>query len=141
MREALYALAYCERELYGFRSSNFVEVLDDCMSRHPEYWQKHYTGSEKEIGLKRKYSFSDRCRYCMPDSEVKAAKDLMLDHLKDGVPLNLLSQFMPIQYRKVREGTLENKPEALIKDHIGSVIDDYLYATKQELLFGKGERI
>ena len=77
----------------------------------------------------------------MPDSEVKAAKDLMLDHLKDGVPLNLLSQFMPIQYRKVREGTLENKPEALIKDHIGSVIDDYLYATKQELLFGKGERI
>ena len=51
-----------------------------------------------------------------------------------GIPLNLLSQFMPIQYTKVREGLLENNPEALIIDRIINTIDEYLYATNQKEL-------
>ena len=54
---------------------------------------------------------------------------------KSGIPLSVLSQFMPIQYTKVREGQLENDPEALIKDRIVNTIDEYLYATHQETLF------
>ncbi|MBF0579556.1 class II D-tagatose-bisphosphate aldolase, non-catalytic subunit [Erysipelotrichaceae bacterium RD49] len=51
-----------------------------------------------------------------------------------GINLSLLSQFMPIQYTKVREGGLENKPEALIKDRIRNTIDEYVFATNQQLL-------
>ncbi len=135
MREALFALAYAEKEVYKEDNSQFMEVLDQAMLDHPKYWNKHYVGSEQEIALKRKYSFSDRCRYYMPEKKVEEAKEILLDHFKDGVPLNLLSQFMPIQYTKVREGLLENKPEALIIDRVCNTIDEYLYATYQKDLF------
>ena len=135
MREALFALAYAEKEVYKEDNSHFMEVLDQAMLDHPKYWNKHYVGSDQEIALKRKYSFSDRCRYYMPEKKVEQAKEKLLDHFKDGVPLNLLSQFMPIQYTKVREGRLENKPEALIIDRVCNTIDEYLYATHQKDLF------
>ena len=135
MREALFALAYAEKEYYKEDNSHFMEVLDQAMLDHPKYWNKHYVGSESEIALKRKYSFSDRCRYYMPEKKVGEARNVLLDHFKDGVPLNLLSQFMPIQYTKVREGLLENKPEALIIDRVCNTIDEYLYATHQKDLF------
>ena len=54
---------------------------------------------------------------------------------KYGVSLAVLSQFMPIQYTKVREGVLENDPEVLIKDRIKNTIDEYLFASHQEKLF------
>ena len=96
---------------------------------------RSYVGTEKEIELKRKFSFSDRCRYYMPEKSVVEARDKMIENFKDGVPLNLLSQFMPIQYTKVREGRLENKPEALIIDRVCNTIDEYLYATHQSELY------
>lgn len=135
MREALFALAYAEKELLGDKGSNFMEVLDQAMLADPKYWQKHYVGTQDEINLKRKYSFSDRCRYYMPVESVAKAREQMIENLKDGVPLNLLSQFMPIQYTKVREGLLENNPEALIIDRVCNTIDEYLYATHQSELF------
>lgn len=135
MREALFALAYAEKELLGDKGSNFMEVLDQAMLANPKYWQKHYVGTQDEINLKRKYSFSDRCRYYMPVESVAKAREQMIENLKDGVPLNLLSQFMPIQYTKVREGLLENNPEALIIDRVCNTIDEYLYATHQSELF------
>ena len=42
---------------------------------------------------------------------------------------------MPIQYTKVREGKLDNNPEALIIDRIINTIDEYLYATNQSELY------
>ncbi len=106
------------------------------MLKDPHYWNKHYVGTDLEIRLKRKYSFSDRCRYYMPQPEVDCAvKTLIANLRKSGVPLNLLSQFMPIQYTKVREGLIENDPEVLIVDRIINTIDEYLYATHQEQLF------
>ena len=55
----------------------------------------------------------------MPNPKVAAAKDKLIANLrKEGISLAALSQFMPIQYTKVREGVLENDPEALIKDRI-----------------------
>ncbi|MDO4466437.1 MAG: class II D-tagatose-bisphosphate aldolase, non-catalytic subunit [Bacillota bacterium] len=135
MREALFALAYAEKELYGDKGSCFMDVLDQAMLENPKYWSKHYVGTPEEIALKRKYSFSDRSRYYMPEEKVSKARETMLENLKDGVPLNLLSQFMPKQYTKVREGELENNPEALIIDRICNTIDEYLYATHQSELF------
>ena len=139
MREAMFALENIEKELiYGTDTepSKFAEVLDAEMLKNDKNWKKHYQGTELEIRLKRKYSFSDRCRYYMPTPAVEAAADRLLTNLRTlGIPLNLLSQFMPIQYTKVREGHLENDPEALIRDRIINTIDEYLYATHQETLF------
>ena len=139
MREALFALAHIEEELlYGrdVKTSNLIETLDKAMLNDDKYWKKHYQGTDLEIRLKRKYSFSDRCRYYMPLPEVNDAINTLIDNLTTyGIPLNLLSQFMPIQYTKVREGELDNNPEALIVDRIINTIDEYLYATNQSELY------
>ena len=67
---------------------------------------------------------------------MQAAKDKLIANLrKEGISLAALSQFMPIQYTKVREGVLENDPEALIKDRIKNTIDEYVFASHQEELF------
>ncbi len=137
-REGLYALSFIEDEVAkvkGFEPSNFREVLDQEMLKNDSHWKKHYHGTTEEIALKRKYSFSDRSRYYYATESVEKAISTMLEHLKDGCPLNLLSQFMPIQYTKVREGTLKNDPKELVLDRIGNTIDEYLYATHQKELF------
>ncbi|MGM9947796.1 class II D-tagatose-bisphosphate aldolase, non-catalytic subunit [Floccifex sp.] len=136
MRQALFALADIENELLKDKASHFKDVLDAAMLKDTKYWSKHYIGTEEEVALKRKYSFSDRCRYYMPVPEVKQAMQTMIQNLRtNGIPLNLLTQYMPIQYTRVREGLLENDPEALIVDRICDSIDEYLYATHQSELF------
>ena len=139
MREALFALAYMEEMIMHGKEdeqSHFIDVLEKAMLAEPKNWQKHYHGDENELWFKRKFSFSDRSRYYMPVPEVNAAKEKMIANLrKYGVSLAVLSQFMPIQYTKVREGVLENDPEVLIKDRIKNTIDEYLFASHQEKLF------
>lgn len=138
MREAVFSLENIEKELLSdidVKLSDFSKVLDEQMLKDNKYWSKHYKGTDAEIKLKRKYSFSDRCRYYMPTEPVENAKNTLINNLKTyGIPLNLLSQFMPIQYTKVREGLLKNEPEELIMDRIINTMDEYLYATHQKEL-------
>lgn len=137
-REGLFALAYAEKEFIKgtkLQASNLLEILDEKMLKEPKYWINHYHGNEHEIALKRKFSFSDRSRYYMPDVDVKQAINQLFNNFKNGVPLNLLSQFMPIQYTKVREGRLKNDPESLVIDRVVYTIEEYLYATCQKELF------
>ena len=138
MREAMFALEHIEKEMLcgtDTEPSRFADTLDNAMLKDDKHWRKHNQGTEQEIRLKRKYSFSDRCRYYMPVPEVEAASERLIANLRaNGIPLNLLSQFMPIQYTKVREGLLENDPVALIEDRITNTIDEYLYATHQSEL-------
>lgn len=138
MREGMFALEHIEEELvYGtsITPSGFQRVLESEMLKEDKNWRKHYQGTELELRIKRKYSFSDRCRYYMPTPAVEAAKERLMTNLRTlGIPLNLLSQFMPIQYTKVREGLLENDPVALVEDRIINTIDEYLYATHQKEL-------
>jgi len=134
-REALFGLAYAEKEcIDADKQSHFMEILDQTMLKDPKYYQKHYHGTEKEIAIKRKFSFSDRCRYYLPQKEVNDAINKLMNNFKNGIPLNLLAQFLPRQYTKVREGYISNNPEEVIKDHIIDTINEYLYASKQEQL-------
>jgi D-tagatose-1,6-bisphosphate aldolase subunit GatZ/KbaZ len=137
LREGIFALAYAERELFAFepqKQSRFLETLDEVMVEDPHYYSRHYHGTEAEIALKRKFSFSDRCRYYLPDPRVQEALNRLFSNFEGGVPLNLLSQFMPIQYTKVREGKLENDPRALVFDRVANTVDEYLFATRQNEL-------
>ena len=139
MREGLFSLARIEEEAFkgtDVETSRLIEVLEEVMLEKPDKWAKYYTGNENELRIKRKYSFSDRCRYYIPNERVQKAISTLMSNLRSlpEVPLNLMSQFMPIQYTKVREGLLANDPEALVKDRVVNTIDEYLYATHQEKL-------
>jgi D-tagatose-1,6-bisphosphate aldolase subunit GatZ/KbaZ len=99
------------------------------MQSSPADWNKYYRGSPAEINYKLSYSFSDRCRYYLPFPAVRAAQARLISNLeKTGVPLALLSQFLPRQYTRVRTGELENKPTALLKDRVRDCIEDYAFA-------------
>ncbi|OUQ24298.1 class II D-tagatose-bisphosphate aldolase, non-catalytic subunit [Massilimicrobiota sp. An134] len=139
MREGLFALARIEEEAFhdtDVETSHIIDVLEEEMLKDPSKWLKYYTGNDNERYIKRKYSFSDRCRYYMPSQPMQTAKKVLMDNLNSlpEIPLNLISQFMPIQYTKIREGLLENKAEELLKDRITNTIDEYLFATHQEKL-------
>lgn len=134
LREALFALNLIEQELFRYapevRQSNFIAVLDEAMLRRPSNWMSHYRGSPADIRLARKFSFSDRARYDLPDREVQEALRLLLDNLGlTEIPLTLVGQFMPLQYRHVRAGRIACTAEALLKDRVLDCIEDYLYAT------------
>lgn len=139
MRESLFALSYIEEMmLHGTdkEPSHFIDVLEAAMLEQPKNWNKHYHGDDNALWFKRKFSFSDRSRYYMPQATVADAKNKLIANLREvGISLAVLSQFMPIQYTKVREGELENDPEALIRDRITNCIDEYLFASHQKELF------
>lgn len=130
LREALFSLELIERELYagtGVHLSDFRAVLEHAMLANEGNWRKHYHGDGNATKYARAFSFSDRARYYLPDAAVQDAIRRLMENLSE-IPLSLLSQFMPMQYSKVRSGAVANCPEALILDRIGNCIDEYLYA-------------
>ena len=101
------------------------------MRNDPKYWDKHYSGTEEEIKLCRKYSYSDRCRYYLSREDVVAAVNKLIDNMsKVSIPMNMLHQYMPAQYSKIIRGELSLDAYALVKDYIVTVVDDYRYAVK-----------
>jgi D-tagatose-1,6-bisphosphate aldolase subunit GatZ/KbaZ len=136
MREALFALDAIESELFHGeeKQSQLRLVLDDVMRARPEYWQDYYQGTESEIRLARKYSLSDRSRYYWMLPEVQCAVGHLVANLeREKIPLTLLSQYMPDQYRRVRQGLLACDPRSLVKDKIGNVLEGYYYAVGESL--------
>lgn len=135
LREGLLSLEAIERELLtgtGAPLSDLRNVMDHAMLSQPSNWQKHYHGNGVEQRFARIYSYSDRVRYYLNMDTVKLATDRLMDNLSAvQIPQTLLSQYMPIQYDRVRAGTLEFEPKALLFDHIGDCIDLYLHATRQ----------
>lgn len=132
LREALFALECVERELChdtGMPLSDFRAVLDRQMLAEPGYWQKHYHGSPSQLQFARAFSFSDRARYYLPAESVELSMNRLLENLsRCAIPLTLLSQYLPWAYLAVRAGEIENTPQALIFEHIGHYIDEYLFA-------------
>lgn len=134
LREALFALSEMENELVPEESkrSHFVNLLEAEMLEKPENWKKHYHGEQEELHLKRKYSFSDRSRYYLGEPRLQESMEILFHNLDGrGIPLNMLYQYMPIQYKKVRDGLIENKARALAKDSVVTIINDYDYASKE----------
>ena len=133
-RQALFALQDIETELFAKRGiplSDFRNVLDGAMLSNPVYWKKYYHGNEQEIAFKRKYSLSDRCRYYLPESGVlQSVKRLIHNIDSTDMPLSLLEQYMPLEYKKHRSGEIDKKAMRLLKEHIKGYIDDYIYAIK-----------
>lgn len=128
-REALLSLEAMEIELLGAnnaRLSNLKKTLEKSMMNEPRYWKPYYAGDAQQQAFKRRYSFSDRIRYYWPLKEVETAKEKLFDNLgHTGIPLSLLSQFMPIQFYQVCEGMIEPTPIELVHSHIHTVTGIY----------------
>jgi D-tagatose-1,6-bisphosphate aldolase subunit GatZ/KbaZ len=130
MREALFALTAIESELLPPEDrSRLRERLDAAMLADPRYWQDHYAGTDAELHLARAFSLSDRCRYYWPVPEVASAVDRLLANLaRTGLPLPLLSQYLPQQHQAVREGRLTPEPGAVVRHRVGEVLAIYARA-------------
>lgn len=131
-REAIFALAMIEDDLFGrYRQdlSGIRTALDEAMLADDRYWQKYYAGDEIDQAFARKYSFCDRSRYYWPAETVRNALTILMRNLSvKPIPLTLISQYLPIQYRRIREGMIAPSPQALIRDKIGEVLRDYAAA-------------
>ena len=132
LREGLFALEQIEQELYGindFPRSYFRAVLEQVMLEDQSQWAKYYHGSIPQKRYARAFSYSDRARYYLTNPRVAKAVDTLLNNLDHvGVPMALLSQYLPVQYARVHAGQLELKAEDILMDRVGDCIDDYLYA-------------
>lgn len=134
LREGLFSLSMMERELVpANRRACLIEVLDETMLENPGNWKKHYHGNYKQLGLARKYSFSDRARYYIGTPEMTACIEKLFANLRQyPIPMNMLHQYMPVQYQKVRSGLLELDPKALVLDSIAQFMMDYEYAARDD---------
>ena len=127
LREALFSLAAIEEELLPAKaSSGLRHVLESVMLDRPEYWQSHYHGDGNARRLARGYSYSDRVRYYWPDNQIDEAFERLVRNLADDpIPLPLISQYLPLQYVKVRGGDLSATPRELIINHIQDILQQY----------------
>jgi D-tagatose-1,6-bisphosphate aldolase subunit GatZ/KbaZ len=134
VRETVFALSRIEQELLGgdslYTLSHFIENLEKAMLRKPAHWKKHYSGDERELQFARKYSFFDRSRYYWVEPEVEQSLKLLMKNLRSvNIPLSILSQYLPVQFERVREGRLQKDPEVFICDRVMDVLKKYAYAS------------
>ena len=132
MREALFALARIETELIARPArSNLIEVVERRMLAEPKYWQSYYEGGPAAQRTARRYSYSDRLRYYWADEEVDAARQMLLANLdRVGIPLPLISQFLPLQYERIRAGVLDTSAQALVIDRVRDALRPYADACR-----------
>ena len=132
LREGLVALEQFEKTMLpgtGLTPSNFSEALEAAMLENPKNWQSQYEGTPEQQRFQRLYSYYDRARYYLPVEDVGKAIDTLLSNLnKTGIPLNLISQYLPNSYNLIREGRLENNPESLLRDSVRRYLRHYSYA-------------
>ena len=132
LREALLALDRIDAELYPDAPSGYRAALEKTMAEKPGQWKKYYHGSAAERRFDCIYSLSDRQRYYSTEPAVHDALEHMLGRLREtAIPEALLSQYIPLQFKKVRAGAIRNEVDALITDYIEQCcIADYAYAAQ-----------
>jgi D-tagatose-1,6-bisphosphate aldolase subunit GatZ/KbaZ len=129
-REAIFALAMMEDELLtGSRArdrSNLQNVLEQVMIENPTHWANYYSGDDEDQKFARKYSYSDRSRYYWPDTKVQASLKTLLTNIGNRpLPTSLVSQFLPMQYERIRSGELICTPHNIVMDKIFFILDSY----------------
>jgi D-tagatose-1,6-bisphosphate aldolase subunit GatZ/KbaZ len=127
LREGLLALDAIEAELVEDGHAIGVKaVIEQTMLHNPAQWDRYYEGTALEQRIARRFSYSDRVRYYLPDPAVEEAVAALFERLDEiGIPLPLLSQYLPLQYERVRAGTLANAAEDLVIDKVRDAIRPY----------------
>ena len=133
-REALFALEDIARELYWADRSRSLprlrETLDRAMLRNPIHWQGHHRGTAEEQALARRFSYSDRGRYYLPDPEVDAEVTRLLDAMDAPIPVQLVSQHFPLALDAVLDGSLAPDGRSLVTHAVRRVLGHYAAACR-----------
>jgi len=129
-REAVFALSNIEAEFLqgkaGVQLSNLPEILEEVMLADPKSWEPYYQGGTVELRVSRKFSYSDRARYYWTQPRLQQSLIQLFENLNTyQIPETLLSQYLPVQYKRVRAGSLQLSPIELVIDHISDVIQPY----------------
>jgi D-tagatose-1,6-bisphosphate aldolase subunit GatZ/KbaZ len=128
LREALWGLADIQTELHGGSGGSLKQVVLAAMRADPGHWDAYYT-DPASLALDLQYSLSDRIRYYWSVPEVRAACDELVTDLRTrGMPLSLISQYLPGQYAAIRGGTLANDPHELLLAGVRGVLAGYARA-------------
>ena len=133
LREALLALSSIEHELLDGAGtcSKLAATCDQAMNADPRAWIRHYPARDPRTRWYRRFSYSDRIRYYWSHPDVAEAVDRLFENLQDiEIPLPLLSQFLPAQYKAVREGDLPREPRAFVIYSIMEVTSAYSAACR-----------
>src|SRR5262249_34266937 len=103
MREVFWALSDIASELGLMPQGSLKQITLNEMKRNPRYWKAYYTNPEQqESDLQ--FSLSDRIRYYWSTPLIDAACTQLLETLQlRGMPLTLISQYLPLQYAAIRE--------------------------------------
>lgn len=125
MREALWALSDIACELGLMPDASLKDITVAEMKRSPRYWKAYYTNPEQQ-DFDLQFSLSDRIRYYWSTPVVEATCTQVLAALASrGIPLTLISQYLPVQYAAIREGRLTNDPRELVLDAVEQVLRSY----------------
>jgi D-tagatose-1,6-bisphosphate aldolase subunit GatZ/KbaZ len=125
LREAFWALSDMGTQLNLMPDESLKEAVLKEMNRDPRHWSAYYANPERrEFDLQ--FSLSDRIRYYWSAPEVARACAQLLDGLTArGIPLTLISQYLPAQYAAIRAGRLNNNPRELVLDVVEQVLHHY----------------
>lgn len=130
MREAIFALSYIEEELIPVEQRSCLrDVCEEEMLEAPKNWQRFYPVPASKGTLYRRYSYSDRIRYYWCQPRIQKAVECLFENLTNsGIPLPLISQFLPEQYRAIRNNELTATPQELVKAKVKQVTESYAKA-------------
>jgi len=132
LREVLWALVAIRIELGGDARESLKEAVLSAMRREPKYWKPYYR-DPKSQAFDLQYSLSDRIRYYWSVPDVQRATAKLLEDLSQrGIPLTLLSQYLPEQYAAARAGSLTNDPRQLLLDGVARVLSGYARACRPD---------
>jgi D-tagatose-1,6-bisphosphate aldolase subunit GatZ/KbaZ len=131
LREALYGLDAIATALdLAWRTQSLAGVMEQVMRADPVHWLSHYPGTPEQQYVLRHYSYSDRIRYYWTVPEAKQGVQRLLARLQGTrIPETLISQFLPLLYRRVMDGRLQPEPEALLREAVGDVLSVYRQAS------------
>jgi len=135
LREVFWALSDIAGEL-GLPEAALKEAMLAQMKHNPRYWKSYYTNpAQQEFDLQ--FSLSDRIRYYWSTPPVERACTQLFERLASrGIPLTLISQYLPAQYAAIRAGQLENDPRELVIDGVERVLRQYERACRPADLAG-----
>jgi len=125
LREAFWALSDIGAELDLMPGESLKDTMLAEMRRDSRYWSGYYPERDRqEFDLQ--FSLSDRIRYYWTAPVVERACAQLLEGLAArGIPLTLISQYLPAQYAAIREGRLKNDPRELVLDGVEQVLRHY----------------
>lgn len=125
LRELIWALSDIALELDLMPEASLKDTMLKEMKRDPRYWSAYYLDPERrEFDLQ--FSLSDRIRYYWNAPVVERACTQLFERLASrGIPLTLISQYLPLQYAAIREGRLKCEPRELVLNGVEQVLRHY----------------